>query len=157
MISSSEKVMLIRQGNELFNKKDYKNALKIYLAVNYKDGIARMASILEHEKKDMVAALKLYKKAGMSGNVEKIAYNMAQTVRFLIKEHKQITASQNGEDYNAGSKISGQAPSMLPHEALIQARVNLGIENPIKQIHEQEITRWKPQTISKKDLDKFSK
>lgn len=158
MISTSEKVILIRRGNELFNKKDYKNALKIYLAVDYKDGIARMAGILEHEKKDLIAALKLYKKAGMHGNVEKIAYDMAQTVRFLIKEDKELNAKQNGENFNAGSKISGQAPTMLPHEALWQAKVNLGIaENPIAKMHQHEVIRWKPEQISKQEINKIKK
>ncbi len=158
MMDSSEKIMLIRRGNELFNNKDYKNALKIYLAVDYKDGIARMAGILEHEKKDLVAALKLYKKAGMHGNVEKIAYDMAQTVRFLIKEEKELSAAQNGENYNSGSKLSGQAPAMLPHEALMRAKINLGIfENPVSKRYQQEITVWKPEVISKEELDKLNK
>ncbi len=155
---TSERTMLIRRGNELFNKKDYKNALKIYLAVDYKDGIARMAGILEHEKKDPIAALKLYKKAGMHGNVEKIAYDMAQSIRFLIKEQKETEAAQKGENFNSGSKISGQAPAMLPHEALMRAKINLGIlDDPVTRRYQQEITVWKPEVISKKDLDKMKK
>lgn len=158
MVSSSEKVMLIRRGNELFNNKDYKNALKIYLAVNYKDGIARMAGILEHEKKDLIAAMKLYKKAGLHGNVDKIAYDMAQTIRFLIKEDKELEAAHKGENFNAGYKISGQSPTMLPHEALWQAKINLGIaENPIAKTYQHEIIRWKPEVISKKDINKSQK
>ena len=67
----SERVMLIRRGNELFNNKDYKNSLKIYLAIDYQDGIARIASVMEHEKKDRITALKLYKRAKHNSNVEK--------------------------------------------------------------------------------------
>ena len=88
-MDTTERAMLIRRGNELFNGKDYKNALKIFIAVEYKDGIARMAGVMEHEKKDKVTALKLYIKSGMRGNVEKLSYEMAQTVRFLVKEDKE--------------------------------------------------------------------
>ncbi len=153
-----ERAMLIRRGNELFNKRDYKNALKIFIAVDYKEGIGRIASVMEHEQKDMPSALRLYKRAGMTANVEKIAYDMAQTVRLLIKEDKQLEASQKGENYDSGSKISGQSPSMLPHEAVIRAKEKLGIKDDrIARYHSQNISPWRPEVISKEDLDKFKK
>ncbi|MGL5956366.1 MAG: hypothetical protein ACRC0X_07175 [Brevinema sp.] len=158
MIDSSDKVILMRRGNELFNNRDYKNALKIFLAVDYKDGIARIAGVLEHEKKDLIAALKLYKKAGLYNNADQIAYSMAQTVRFLIQEDKKREALQKGENFNAGFKISGQAPTMLPHEALLIAKQKLGmIQNPILQKYQRDISSWQPEVITKKDIDKLNK
>ncbi|MGL4676986.1 MAG: hypothetical protein ACRCWI_04900 [Brevinema sp.] len=158
MIDTSDKIILIRRGNELFTNRDYKNALKIFLAIDYKEGIAKIASVLEHEKKDLVAALKLYKKAGLYDSADKIAYSIAQTVRFLIQEDKKREALQKGENFNTGSKISGQAPTMLPHEALIIAKQKLGIiQNTILQKYQQNISAWKPQVISKKDIDRLSK
>ena len=156
-MEASEKAMLVRRGNELFNNKDYKNALKIYLAVDNHGGIARIASIMEHEKKDRVTALKLYKKAKHHVNVEKLAYEMAQAIRLLIKEDKEKEALANGENFNPGYKISGQAPTMLPHEALIRAKAKLGIK--ANKIHfsesDKDIIPWRPIVISKKDLDEM--
>lgn len=148
-MDGTERVMLIRRGNELFNTKDYKNALKIYLAVEYKDGIGRIASIIEHEKKDKLSALKLYRQAGLHGNVDKIAYAMAQTVRFLIKEEKEKEALEKGENFNSGYKISGQAPALSSEEALLRAKIRLGLDP------KKETTPWKPIVLSKKDLDKI--
>ena len=154
-MEASEKAMLVRRGNELFNNKDYKNALKIYLAVDNHSGIARIASIIEHEKKDRVTALKLYKKAKHHANVDKLAYEMAQAIRLLIKEDKENEALAKGENFNPGYKISGQAPTMLPHEALQKAKVKLGIKSEKIFFTEsnKEIIPWRPIIISKKDLD----
>ncbi len=153
----SERVMLIRRGNELFNNKDYKNSLKIYLAIDYQDGIARIASVMEHEKKDRITALKLYKRAKHYSNVEKLAYQMAQAIRLMIKEDKENEALVKGENYNTGYKISGQAPTMLPHEALIRAKAALGIKP--EKIHfsesDKDIVPWRPIILSKKELDDF--
>lgn len=158
-MDQAERVMLIRRGNELFNQKDYKNALKIFIAVSYSDGIARVASILEHEKKDRVAALKLYKTAGMKGNVEKLAYEMAQAIRLLIKEDHVKDAHALGKNFNTGYKISGQAPEMMPHEVVKLAKQKLGINSSIASFPEKESNAipWKPITISRTDLRNLDK
>jgi hypothetical protein len=152
-MDTTERAMLIRRGNELFNGKDYKNALKIFIAVEYKDGIARMAGVMEHEKKDKVTALKLYIKSGMRGNVEKLSYEMAQTVRFLVKEDKELTANQKGENFDRGYKVSGQAPEMMPYEVLKIAKEKLSQKNPTFA-DKKEAQSWKPISISRKELDK---
>lgn len=152
----SERAMLVRRGNELFNSGDYKNALKIFVATSYKDGISRIASYFEHEKNDPVAALKLYKKADMNGNVEKIAYAMAQVIRRLLEEDKQEEARKQGVSVNIGSKFSGQAPTMLPSEAVRIARQKMGL--PPIQAHslaekDGRMRSWQPITISRRDLE----
>ncbi|MGL4389003.1 MAG: hypothetical protein ACRCTJ_06405, partial [Brevinema sp.] len=121
----SERLMLVRRANELFTHRDYKNALKIYMAVSDFEGVGKVANVLEKEKKDRVAALKLYKHAGMQDNVERLAYEMAQAIRFLIKEDLRKNAQNSGQNFNEGSKISGQAPTILPHEALLKAKEKL--------------------------------
>lgn len=155
-MDSSERAMLIRRGNELFNNGDTKNALKIYIATSYKDGIARVASHFERKNNDPVSALKLYKKAGMQGNVEKIAYSMAQTIRKLLEEDKVLLSQANGSPYNSGSKLSGQAPSMLPSEALRLAREKMGLPpeaalSPAEK--DGRIRPWRPVTISRNQLE----
>ncbi|MGL5255139.1 MAG: hypothetical protein ACRC9L_09140 [Brevinema sp.] len=136
-MDQTERAMLIRRGNELLNTGDTKNALKIFLATDYKDGIARVASIFEHEKRDPVSAIKLYKKAGLNGNVEHLAYTIAQVLRRLLAEDKQ----------DSGSKLSGRAPDMLPSEAVRIAKERLAPQK--KEIVEP----WRPITISRSRLE----
>lgn len=154
-MDSTERAMLIRRANELFNARDYKNSLKIYLATAYKDGIGRIASIMEHEKRDKVTALKLYKKAGLYGNVEKLAWDMAQAVRKMLDEDRASEAQHKGQNYNSSSKISGQAPEILPSEALRIAKKKLGINDPELSLAEREnrIQRWNPIVINRDQLD----
>ncbi|MGL4394292.1 MAG: hypothetical protein ACRCS8_03615 [Brevinema sp.] len=160
-MNHSEKAMLHRRANELFQNKDYKNALKIYMAISDNEGIGKIANVLEKEKKDRVAALKLYKRAGMIDNVDRLAYEMAQTVRFLIKEDQRKEALESGKDFNEGFKISGQAPTMLPHEAVAIAKEKLGISPARPAFSPAEadgrVVRWKPMEISREEINKFNK
>ena len=82
---------------------------------------------------------------------------MAQAIRLMIKEDKENEALVKGENYNTGYKISGQAPTMLPHEALIRAKAALGIKP--EKIHfsesDKDIVPWRPIILSKKELDDF--
>jgi len=72
-MTDEDRIGLIRQGNELFNRGDFKNSLKIFLATDYKDGIIRVADHLYYEEKQQVSAIKLYKKAGYQRKVDESA------------------------------------------------------------------------------------
>jgi len=88
-VDDEERIALIRQGNELFNKKDYKNALKIFLATNYKDGIIRVADYLYFDKQDKISAIKLYKKAGHQKVIDDFAERAARLIQLLLYEDKK--------------------------------------------------------------------
>ncbi|MGL4367002.1 MAG: hypothetical protein ACRCTQ_01790 [Brevinemataceae bacterium] len=152
-MDKSERFLLISRGNELFQTKDYKNALKIFLATSYVEGIANIADVMYHEKKDPVSALKLYKKAGKESNVEKLSYEMAQLVRLMIKEDKVLEAQKLGKDFNTGYKVSGQTPKILPTEAVKIAKERLGIHPAVSQAEKDgRVQDWKPITISRNEL-----
>lgn len=89
-MDEEERISLIRRGNELFNKKDYKNALKIFLATNYKDGIIRVADYLYFDKGDKISAIKLYKKAGHQKVIDDFAEKASDIIRMLLEEDKKL-------------------------------------------------------------------
>ena len=58
-LSSQQKVVLIRKANELFNKGEYDMAERIYITTGYSDGLTRCGDVYA-EKKQYMQALKLY-------------------------------------------------------------------------------------------------
>lgn len=93
-MDDEERTLLIRRGNELFNKGDLKNALKIFLATDYKDGIIRVADVLYFDKNDKISALKLYKKAGYRKVVDSFAEKAAMIIRMFLQEDKRKRISE---------------------------------------------------------------
>ena len=93
-MDDSERVELIRRGNELFNARDYKSALKIFLSTSYKDGIIRVADYLYFDVKDKVAAVKLYKRAGHQKVIDEFAERAAQIIHSFLEEDKKLEAER---------------------------------------------------------------
>jgi hypothetical protein len=93
-MDDSDRAGLIRRGNELFNSGDFKNALKIYLATDYKDGIIRVADHLYFDEKKQVAAIKLYKRAGHQKVIEDFAQKAAAVVHMLLAEDRRETEAE---------------------------------------------------------------
>jgi hypothetical protein len=89
-VDNAERIALIRKGNELFNKGDYVNSLKIFLATDYKDGIIRVADYLYFDKQDKFSAVKLYKRAGHQKVIDEFAERAAQLISLLLSEDKKI-------------------------------------------------------------------
>lgn len=97
-MDNEERAALIRRGNELFNKKDIKNSLKIFLATDYKDGIARVADYLYYEEHQTISSIKLYKKAGLTRKVEDFAEKAALTIHLFLQEDEQAKQSEEKEE-----------------------------------------------------------
>lgn len=88
-MDDEERIKLIRRGNELFNEGDIVNALKIFLATDYKDGIIRVADYFYYDKKELVKGIKLYKKAGHKKIVDEFAEKAAAVVRLYMEEDRR--------------------------------------------------------------------
>ena len=88
-LDDSERVQQIRIGNEKFNNGDYKLALKIFIEMNYIDGIIRVADYLYYDKKEWISALKLYKRAGYQKMIDLLTAKAADVVRILLAEDKK--------------------------------------------------------------------
>ncbi len=84
-ITSKEKVLLVRKGNELINKKNYDQAKRVFLAIGYSAGLIRLG---EHYQTDgnIFEALKMYKAANAHGKLDKLTEKMAGALRVWIMD-----------------------------------------------------------------------
>jgi len=85
-LSEKERLLLIRKGNELFNKGNIKLAQKIFLTTNYKDGLIRIGDYYLFEKHDVAKAIKFYKLSGYKKREEQLAENIANLLKLWLKE-----------------------------------------------------------------------
>ena len=78
---SATRAQLIRKGNEFFNAKHYASAEKIFVTVDYKDGITRLGDYY-FDKGDMYNAARLYY---MSENQKKIDFFCEKAANVISK------------------------------------------------------------------------
>jgi len=63
VLTPKERLILIRKGNELFNKGDIEKAAKIFVTTLYKDGLIRVGDYYYFDKKNPLKALNYYLEA----------------------------------------------------------------------------------------------
>lgn len=85
-LDNNKKLLLIRKGNELFNKGNIDLAAKIFLTTNYKDGLIRIGDYYLFEKRDVAKALKFYKLSGYKKREELLLHNIAELLKVWLKE-----------------------------------------------------------------------
>lgn len=85
-MDKSEKVQLIRKGNELFNEGNVYQALQIFVKTEYRDGILRAADYLYYDQKQPLAALKFYQMIKRQDRVDEIYGRMMFAFSKLVKE-----------------------------------------------------------------------
>jgi len=88
-INSSDKVALIRKGNELFNSGNYETARRIFMTTGYSDGLIRMGDYYM-KKKNPVDALKMYWMAPAPVQFEQISEQTAVIISNWLKEEEKV-------------------------------------------------------------------
>ena len=88
-ITSSEKVALIRKGNELFNEGKYETAKRIFITTGYSDGLIRMGDYYI-ENKNHADALKMYWLAPAPEQFEQISERTAMIISRWLKEEEIV-------------------------------------------------------------------
>ncbi|HBD93087.1 MAG: hypothetical protein A2015_06795 [Spirochaetes bacterium GWF1_31_7] len=84
-VDPSTRAMLIRKGNQFFSEGNIKAAEKIFVSVDYKDGILRLGDYY-YDNNTIYKAAEMY---FMSGNEQKIrmfSENCARIISSLINE-----------------------------------------------------------------------
>ncbi|MCL2520341.1 MAG: hypothetical protein FWE37_04995 [Spirochaetaceae bacterium] len=84
-VSAGDKVALLRKGNILFNEGNIELASKIFLNLNYTDGIVRVGDYY-YNKHEYIKAINLFKAAKDEGRVSKTAKKMADVLSGLLAE-----------------------------------------------------------------------
>ena len=88
-INLSDKVALIRKGNELFNSGNYETARRIFITTGYSDGLIRMGDYYM-KNKNPVDALKMYWMAPAPVQFEQISEKTAAVISKWLKEEEKV-------------------------------------------------------------------
>ena len=98
-LSSSQRIALIRKGNELFNAGKIEAAKKVFITTRYGDGLTRIG---DHymEDKDPLEALRMYWIAPAPKKRELLVEQFAEVVRTWMTEglgkNERYTAGRPG-------------------------------------------------------------
>jgi hypothetical protein len=84
-LTSQEKAVLARKGNELFNNGDIEKAKRIFLTIGYTDGIVRIGDYY-YNNKEPFEAFRMYKLAPAPEKVESLIRKMALTIQKWIHD-----------------------------------------------------------------------
>ena len=84
-VSSQQRAVLIRRGNQLFNEGRIEEAKRIFLTVSYGDGLIRLGEWYEKKKRPL-EAFRMYWLASEQRKTEIMIEKMASVVRMWLKE-----------------------------------------------------------------------
>ena len=105
-MTEKERVALIRKGNELYNAGKIEEAIRIFTATGYKDGLTRVGDMFFFDKKMPIIAYKYYKLAGRTDRSNDIFERMIFALQSLVKA--------GDGDVPAAPKISLPEPKVSP-------------------------------------------
>ena len=88
-LKASDRIALIRKGNELFNSGKYETAKRIFITTGYSDGLIRMGDYYI-KNKNHVDALKMYWLAPAPNQFEKISERTAMIISKWLKEEEKV-------------------------------------------------------------------
>ena len=84
-MTEKERAALIRKGNELYNEGKIEEAIRIFTATCYKDGLTRVGDLYFFDKKMPIIAYKYYKLAGRTDRINDIFERMVFALQKLVK------------------------------------------------------------------------
>ena len=86
VLTPKERIILIRKGNEFFNKGEIEKAAKIYVTTAYKDGLIRIGDHYWFEQKNPLKALHFYIEAQYEKRIREITERIAAIVKKWMRE-----------------------------------------------------------------------
>jgi hypothetical protein len=86
VLTPKERIVLIRKGNELFNRGEIEKAAKIYTTTAYKDGLIRIGDYYWFDEKNPLKALKFYIEAQYEKRIREISERMAEIIKKWMSE-----------------------------------------------------------------------
>lgn len=84
-LDPSVRAMLIRKGNDFFSRGKINSAEKIFVTVDYKDGLVRLGDYY-FEKKDIYRAAQMYFMSGNESKIKLFSEKCANTIRSLLND-----------------------------------------------------------------------
>jgi hypothetical protein len=83
-MDEKERVALIRKGNELYNEGKIEEAIRIFTATGYRDGLTRVGDMFYFDKKMPLIAYKYYKLAKREDRINDIFMRMIFALQRLV-------------------------------------------------------------------------
>ncbi len=84
-LSREQRTTLIRKGNELFNNGEYEIARRIFVTVQYTDGLIRLGDLYYKQNKPL-DAFQMYRLAPDSAKTDRMIERMALVLRTWLLE-----------------------------------------------------------------------
>ena len=104
-MNNEEKVILVRKGNESFNKGDIKEAIKFFVKAGYRDGIMRVADHYFYDNKQPLVALKFYKMINRTDRIEEINARIMFAFGKLLKQSKEKSSDHERDKNSSEDEI----------------------------------------------------
>lgn len=84
-LSDHQRVVLMRRGNEFFNKGDIEQAKRIFLTIGYTDGLIRIGDYY-YSRNEPFEAFKMFKLAPAPDRVENLIERMTSVIRDWLQD-----------------------------------------------------------------------
>ena len=86
-LTSEQKVIINRKGNELFNEKKYDEARRLFITTGYSDGLTRLGDVEAKNNREL-DALKLYYLAHNKRKTEPLIEKLSSLISMLLEDEK---------------------------------------------------------------------
>jgi len=96
-VESSQKALLNRKGNQMYNDGNIEGAKKVFLTTKYSDGLSRVGDYYKSQNKPL-EALQMYWLAPDRTKSEPLIEQLAAVLRGLIPEDDEYGAFQEGQE-----------------------------------------------------------
>jgi len=96
-VESSQKALLNRKGNQMYNDGNVEGAKKVFLTTKYSDGLSRVGDYYKSQNKPL-EALQMYWIAPDRTKSEPLLEQLAAVLRGLIPEDEDYGAFQEGQE-----------------------------------------------------------
>jgi hypothetical protein len=93
-MNESDRIEMIRAGNEAFNNKDFAKARELFTKSNYQSGLIRLGDYYMYERRLPLLAYGYYKKAGAKAKVDDLQRRMIAAFSEWVGKDKFKPESQ---------------------------------------------------------------
>jgi hypothetical protein len=87
-LTSQQRAVLTRKGNEIFNKGDVEKAKRIFLTLGYSDGLIRVGDYY-FENNNHIEAIRMYKAAPAPEKIRDLSAKLALIVRKWLDDDNE--------------------------------------------------------------------
>jgi len=86
VLTPKERIILIRKGNELFNKGDIVGAAKIFATTAYKDGLIRVGDYYYFDRANPIKAFHYYLEAQYEKRIRELSERIAEIIKKWLRD-----------------------------------------------------------------------